>query len=240
MPEQNVVPPSQIATELALPPVVPAEEWERARQELEAEELALDEARVALAAKRRRMPMTRVPNSYRFLDSAGDEVGLLDLFAGRRQLITYKFFYAPDVGGWPEGGCEGCSMFADSLTHPAHLAGRDVSLALVSFASPEHIKGYRKRMGWEHLPWFSEIGDQFTRDFGVTEWFGFNVFLRDGDEIYRTYFLQGPMLEAIGSSWTLLELTPYGRQESRENSPSGWPQDEAYAWYRRHDEYDAH
>lgn len=219
-----------------MPPVVSADEWEQARARLVQEETALDEARVALASRRRRMPMTSVADHYRFLDAAGSQRGLVDLFAGRSQLITYKFFYALDVDGWPDGACEGCSMFTDSMTHPAHLASRDVAVAWISSAPPERIATYQRRMGWD-LPWFTEVGQDFSRDFGVTEWFGINVFLRQGEDVFRTYFAQGPSLEAMGSAFTMLELTPYGRQETREDSPQGWPQEEAYSWYRRHDEY---
>jgi hypothetical protein len=81
------------------------------------------------------------------------------------------------------------------------------------------------------------------RDFGLTteegESFGLSVFLRDGDKAYRTYFTTGRGVEALGSVWTFLDLTPLGRQEVREDSPDGWPQTRPYAWWRRHDEYEA-
>jgi len=76
---------------------------------------------------------------------------------------------------------------------------------------------------------------------GVTvegeEWHGLSVFLRDGSEIYRTYFTGDRGVEHLGSHWTYLDLTPYGRQEGWEDSPPGWPQDPTYGWVRRHDEY---
>lgn len=73
----------------------------------------------------------------------------------------------------------------------------------------------------------------------VSEWFGINVFLRDDDDdVYRTYFLEGPAVEGVGNVWSLLELTPYGRRQQNEDSPEGWPQDPPYSWYRRHDDYD--
>lgn len=128
-------------------------------------------------------------------------------------------------------------MFGESVTHPAHLAARDVSIAFVSPAPQERIDAYRERMGWT-IPWYTLIGNDFSRDFGVEEWFGINVFLRDGDDVYRTYFVNGPSLEAVGTAWSFLELTTFGRQETTEDSPRGWPQDEPYAWYRLHDEYE--
>lgn len=228
--------PSATPSERALPPIVPAREWQDHLDALSKQEEALTAARLDLAAARRRMPMARVGRDYRFVGPEG-EVGLAHLFAGRRQLILYRFFYAPDVENWPEGACSGCSMFADSVTHPAHLAARDVSLAFVSTAPQDRIEAYRRRMGWV-VPWYTLVGDDFSRDFGVEEWFGINVFLREGAEVYRTYFLNGPAVEAVGPSWSFLELTTFGRQEASEESPPGWPQGAPYEWYRLHDAYD--
>lgn len=229
-------PPSATQREVALPPIVSAREWQEQLQALTTKEEALTGARQELAAARRRMPMTLVDKEYRFVGPDG-EVGLADLFAGRRQLIVYRFFFEPGVENWPDGACAGCSMFADSVTHPAHLAARDASLAFVSPAPQARIEAYRQRMGWA-VPWCTLVGDDFSRDFGVEEWFGINVFLRNGEDVYRTYFLNGPAVEAIGPSWSLLELTPFGRQETTEASPPGWPQGAPFEWYRLHDEYD--
>ena len=71
------------------------------------------------------------------------------------------------------------------------------------------------------------------------ETFGLNVFLRDGDKIYRSYFTTGRGVEALGPTWTFLDLTPFGRQENWEDSPAGYPQTPPYEWWRRHDEYKA-
>ena len=179
--------------------------------------------------------MMRVEADYRFVGPQG-EVGLLDLFEGRRQLIVYRFFYAPDVEGWPEGACIGCSLFADSVTHPAHLNARDTTLTFASAAPQERIEAYRRRMGWS-VPWYTLIGGEFSRDFDVEEMFGLNVFIRYGDDVFRTYFVNGRGVETLGHALTFLDLTPLGRQETWEDSPPGRPQGDAYLWWRRHDEY---
>ena len=106
---------------------------------------------------------------------------MLDLFAGRRQLIVYRFFYAPDVEGWPEEGCTGCSLFADSTPRPAHLNARDTTFAFVSAAPPGTHRNIPPAHGWS-VPWYTLIGDDFSRDFGVEEMFGLNVFIRNGDQ----------------------------------------------------------
>ena len=226
-------------TSTGLPKVVSQAEWQAAREELLVKEKAATRARDALAAERRRLPMVRIDKDYVFEGPAG-KASLVDLFDGRRQLILYHFMFAPDVDGWPAAGCPGCSMVVDQVGHLAHLHARDTSFVLVSRAPLAQVERYRKRMGWT-IPWFSSAGNDFNRDFGVTtdegETFGLSVFLRDGDDVFRTYFTNGRGVEALGSVWTFLDLTPLGRQEEWEDSPAGRPQTPPYAWWRRHDEY---
>ncbi len=227
-------------TTMNLPQIVSPAEWQAAHEKLLAKEKAATHARDALAAERRRQPMVRIEKDYVFEGPQG-KASLLDLFEGRRQLILYHFMFAPDVEGWPSAGCPGCSMVVDQVGHLAHLHARDTSFALVSRAPLANIEQYRKRMGWS-IPWYSSAGSDFNVDFGVTtdkgETFGLSVFLRDEEgNVYRTYFTNGRGVEALGSVWTFLDLTPLGRQEDWEDSPEGWPQTPPYEWWRRHDEY---
>jgi predicted dithiol-disulfide oxidoreductase (DUF899 family) len=223
------------------PPTVSAQEWEAARQELLAEEKRLTRARDALAAKRRRMPWMAVEKDYRFEGPSG-LASFADLFEGRRQLIVYRFFYGPEVtsyaegGSYPERGCVGCSFVADQVAHPAHLNARDTTLAFVSRAPQAEIRGLKERMGWELIPWYT-ITDEFDADFGVHEWHGTNAFIREGVRIYRTYFVEARGDEAMGSTWTYLDITALGRQEGWEDSPDGYPQTPPYGWWNYHDAY---
>jgi len=223
-----------------LPPIVSRGEWQAARDKLLVKEKAATRARDALAAERRRLPMVRIDKDYVFEGPDG-KARLVDLFEGRRQLILYHFMFAPGVDGWPSAGCPGCSFFADQISHLSHLHARDTSFALVSRAPLARIEHYKERMGWT-VPWFSSSGTDFNVDLGLTtdagETFGLSVFLRDGDNVYRSYFADGRGVEALGSTWTFLDLTPLGRQEEWEDSPDGWPQTPPYQWWRRHDEYD--
>jgi predicted dithiol-disulfide oxidoreductase (DUF899 family) len=225
---------------VAVPPVVSEGEWWAAHEKLLAKEKQLTREHDRLAAERRRMPMTKIDKAYAFEGPEG-KVGLLDLFEGRRQLILYHFMFGPGAGGWPTAGCPGCSMVLDQLGHLAHFHARDTSFALVSIAPLASIEAYRKRMEWD-VPWYSSADSDFNADFGVTtpkgEVFGLSIFLRDGDDVYRTYFTNGRGVEALGSVWSYLDLTPYGRQEEWEDSPEGWPQSPPYQWWRRHDEYE--
>jgi predicted dithiol-disulfide oxidoreductase (DUF899 family) len=189
-----------------------------------------------LAAERRRLPMVEFATDYVFEGPQG-KARLPDLFDGRRQLIVYHFMFQPGAPGWPSAGCDGCSMFVDNIGHLAHLHARDTSLVLVSRAPLAKIEPYRQRMGWT-IPWFSLAGNAFNDDCGVTTGFGLSVFLSDGDRLFRTYFTTGRGVEALGSNWTFLDLTPLGRQEDWEDSPAGRPQTPPYQWWRRHDEYE--
>ena len=114
-------------------------------------------------------------------------MSLLDLFEGRRQLIVYRAFFEPGVHGWPEHACNGCSMVADHVAHVAHLNARDTTLVFVSRAPQADIDRVKARMGWA-MPWYT-ITDGFDADFGVDEWHGTNAFIRDGDRVFRTYFI---------------------------------------------------
>jgi predicted dithiol-disulfide oxidoreductase (DUF899 family) len=227
----------------ALPDVVSEAEWRRARNALLAKEKELTRARDALAAQRRRLPMVKVEKQYLF-EAPDGQPTLLDLFEGRRQLLLYHFMFAPGVSGWPTAGCPGCSMFLDNIGQftPVHLRARGVSLAVVSRAPLANIEAYRRRMSWPHR-WVSSANSTFNEDFGLTtpegELHGLSVFLRHGEEVFRTYFTSQRGSEALGNVWGFLDATPYGRQETWEDSPPGWPQTPPYQWWRRHDEYGA-
>jgi predicted dithiol-disulfide oxidoreductase (DUF899 family) len=229
---------------MKLPPVVSADEWQAAHERLLDKEKDATRARDALAAERRRQPMVRIGKDYE-LEGPNGKARLVDLCEGRRQLIVYHFMFGPNQ----DVGCDGCSMFVDQVGHLAHLHARDTSFALVSRAPLAKIEPYEKRMGWT-IPWYSSFDSDFNVDFGLSpetpqpadyqdgETFGLSVFLRDGDEVFRTYFTSRRGVEALGSFWTFLDLTPLGRQETWEDSPEGWPQTPPYEWWRRHDEYD--
>ncbi|MES2450134.1 MAG: DUF899 domain-containing protein [Pseudomonadota bacterium] len=219
------------------PAVVSAEEWRAAREAMLIKEKAHTRARDALAAERRRMPWMRVEKDYVFEGPDG-KMRLRDLFAGRRQLILYRAFFEPGVFGWPDHACRGCSLGADQVSNLIHLNQRDTTLAYASRAPQPDIARLKARMGWEQIPWYT-ITDSFDADFGVDEWHGHNVFIRDGDRIYRTYFTDNRGDEAFGTIWSYLDLTPLGRQELWEDSPEGYPQSPTYKWWNWHDNYDA-
>jgi predicted dithiol-disulfide oxidoreductase (DUF899 family) len=119
---------------------------------------------------------------------------------------------------------------ADQVAHPAHLHARDTTLVYASRAPQKEIARLQKRMGWELITWVT-LTDDFDKDFAVNEWHGTNAFIRDGDRVYRTYFLNNRGDEQLGSTWNLLDITALGRQENWEDSPKGYPQTPPYDWW---------
>lgn len=222
--------------EQALPDIVSQKNWQAAIEKLRVKEKELTRTQDAINAMRRQLPMVKIEKNYEF-ESENGKVSLLDLFDDRKQLIVYHFMFAPDA----EAGCPGCSWVTDAMSHPAHLHARDTSIILVSRAPLEKLVRYKERMGWD-LPWVSSFGSDFNYDFNATNDEGENhvasVFLRNGEDIYRTYYTDQRGVEHLGSHWTWLDLTPYGRQEPWEVAPEDWPKGEMY-WDKRHDEYGA-
>jgi predicted dithiol-disulfide oxidoreductase (DUF899 family) len=216
---------------MELPPIVSEEDWQRSHEALLALEKEATRARDALAAERRRQPMMEFSPDHSFEGPDG-VVKLGDLFDGRPQLLVYHFWFPPD--GKP---CGGCSMFTDQVSPLAHMNARDTSFALVSRGPQPQLEQFKRRMGWE-IPWYTPIGEDFQTARGTTEYFKLDVFLRDGERVFLTYSTTGRGVEALGSVWTFLDLTPLGRQEEWEDTPPGRPQTPPYGWWRLHDEYE--
>ena len=231
---------------MSMPKIVSREDWRAARVELLAEEKAMTRARDALNTRRRELPMVQVDADYRF-DGPDGEVGLSDLFEGRRQLIVQHFMFDPD---W-EDGCQSCTAAADEISDGLlrHLHVRDTTLAVVSRAPLAKIERYKSSRGWT-FPWYSSFGGAFNYDFHVTldasvapvefnfkdsqelidagmDWMmegsseqpGYSVFLRDGDTVFHTYSMFARGTEFLGGSYAFLDTTALGRQEDWELPP---------------------
>ena len=217
-------------------------QWLAARRQLWLHEKALTHQRDELAAARRALPWVRVEENYRFHGPDG-ELGLADLFSGRRQLLVYHFMFAD---GWNEG-CPGCSFLADHFDGAnLHLAHHDVSLVAVSRAPYGEFQAFRQRMGWR-FPWYSSHGSRFNQDFGVSvatdgsaeynyapytgneaELPGLSAFIRDRDgSVYHTYSTYARGLDILVNTYNFLDLAPLGRNE-------GGTMD----WVRHHDRYE--
>ena len=173
----------------------------------------------AIAAARRRLPMVAVDPRTPLTGPDGS-IPLIDVFEGRSQLIAYFHMWHT---GRPAGEqCEGCTFNTSQVTELGYLHARDVSYAVFCEGPWEEASRYREFMGYP-VPWYSvpaESVDRLTPD----RYFGTLVcYVRDGDEVFETYWTTGRGDEAMDPSYGLLDRTIYGRQESWEDSPEGWP-----------------
>src|SRR5205823_2831132 len=64
----------------------------------------------------------------------------------------------------------------------------------------------------------------------------YRAFFRDGDNVFRTYFINNRGDEQMGNTWNYLDITALGRQEEWEDSPEDYPQTPPYEWWIWHDE----
>jgi predicted dithiol-disulfide oxidoreductase (DUF899 family) len=233
---------------VSLPRIVDRKDWLAAREELLVDEKELTHARDALNTKRRELPMVEIDTPYVFHGPGGD-VGLADMFDGRRQLIVYHFMFDPS---W-EDGCPSCTAGIDELCSGffEHLHVRDTSFALVSRAPLEKLERWKATRGWD-IPWYSSEGSTFNADFGVTidasagsdsynyrtkaeyeargedffehpqpfEMPGRSCFLTVDGRVFHTYSQYARGLESTGGSYYFLDLTALGRQEDWER-PEG-------------------
>jgi len=229
-------------------PIVSDTQWIEARKQLLAREKELTKLHDQVAGERRALPWRRVARDYRF-DTPEGPRALAQLFGGRRQLIVQHFMFGP---GW-EQGCPSCSFMADHADGMiVHLAHRDIRFVAVSRAPLADILRFRERMGWK-FDWVSSHGSDFNFDFGVSftaeekkkgkvtynyakgqpyesdELPGISVFYKDdAGEVFHTYSTYRRGVEAMMGTYSLVDLTPKGRDES----------DGPMAWVRHHDRYE--
>jgi predicted dithiol-disulfide oxidoreductase (DUF899 family) len=205
------------------PEIVSPDVWASAREDLLRAEKEATHALDALAARRRRLPMTKFSTAYEF-DSPSDKRTLLDLFEGRTELAVYQFM---DVG--PDKFCPGCTKVADNIpaAGPVRLATRDVAWAIASNMPLAQIEAYKAKKGWT-MTFVSSRGTSFSDDCGAGRGFMLTVFLREGSDVYRTYNTTARGVDRLVWEHSILDLMPYGRREDWEDSPPGWPQKPTY------------
>ncbi|WP_251455441.1 DUF899 family protein [Microbacterium sp. Marseille-Q6648] len=207
----------------ALPPVVSADEWRRELDALRVREKAATRELDAIAAQRRRLPMVELP-PYRLTGPEG-EVSLADVFQGRSQLITYHHMWNPGA----EWQCPGCTGFTAQFTRTEFLEPYDARFVIVANAPLDEAMAYREKVG-NRMDWYSAAGSTFGPDMDAApgEGFAVNVFLRDGDRVFRTWHTSGRGTEQLTHTFALIDLLPWGRQEAWQDSPEGWPQQPTY------------
>lgn len=207
----------------ALPPIVDADSWRSQLDELRVREKAATRELDAIAAQRRRLPMVRLPD-YTLVGAAGP-VRLVDVFEGKRQLITYHHMWNPGA----EWQCGGCTGFTAQFTRLDFLDAYDARFVIVTQGEIAEALAYKEKVG-NQMTWYSTADSPFGADVDAPAGGGFavNVFLRDGDTVYRTWHTSGRGTEQLSFEFALMDLLPYGRQEPWQDSPDGWPQTDTF------------
>ncbi|MGO2558554.1 DUF899 domain-containing protein [Brachybacterium sp.] len=215
----------------ALPPVTDPETWQRELAALRVREKAATRELDAIAAQRRRLPMVELPD-YTLQGPAGP-VRLVDLFDGAAQLITYSHMWFEDS----EWQCGGCTGFTSQFTRTDFLHKYDARFVIVTQGPIDQALAYREKVG-NQLDWYSTAGSDFGADVGAPPGAGFalNVFLRDGETVYRTWHTDGRGVEQLSHTFPFMDVLPYGRQEDWQDSPDGWPQPPTYDRWLESDE----
>jgi predicted dithiol-disulfide oxidoreductase (DUF899 family) len=201
-----------------LPAITDRATWQAQLDELLVREKAHTREGDAIAAARRRLPMVEVDAAITLTGARGP-VTLTEVFDGRRQLIVY--FHMWHTGQPAAAQCEGCTFFNGQVRELSYLHSRDTTYATFCQGPYEESARYRDFMGWD-VPWYS--AQDGAAELLADRWFGMQVcYLRDGDRVFETYWTSGRAAEAMSPSYALLDMTVYGRQETWEDSPAGWP-----------------
>ncbi|GAA4479724.1 DUF899 family protein [Microbacterium panaciterrae] len=208
----------------ALPSVVDEQTWREELARLRVREKAATRELDAIAAARRRLPAVKLPR-YTLIAEDGSLVSLADVFDGRSQLVTYHHMWT-DGARWQ---CPGCTGATSQWTRTEALADLDARLVIVTNGPMDEILAYKKRVG-NVMTFYSSAESSFGADMdaGPNEGFGYNVFLRDGDDVYRTWHTNGRGAEQFMLSFAVSDVLPYGRQEQWQDVPDGWPQHPTY------------
>jgi predicted dithiol-disulfide oxidoreductase (DUF899 family) len=202
-----------------LPEVTDRATWQAQLDDLLVREKAHTREGDAIAVARRRLPIVEVDPSIPVTGEHG-QVPLVEVFEGRRQLIVYYHMW--HIGKPAQDQCTGCTFCNGQVSDLSYLHSRDATYATFSQGPYPESAAYREFMGYE-MPWYSarDSADALLAD----RWFGMQVcYLRDGGRVFETYWSSGRAAEAWAPSYGLLDITVYGRQETWEDSPDGWPQ----------------
>jgi predicted dithiol-disulfide oxidoreductase (DUF899 family) len=210
-----------VADEPSMPPVVDRTAFQSQLDALRVREKAHTHEGDAIAAARRRLPMVEMDPKIPLIGPNG-RVTLLDTFEGHRLLIAYYFMW--HTGHPAAEQCEGCTWVTTQVTELSYLHSRDITYAVFCQGPYDESIRYHDFMGWD-MPWYSAqasldallVGRQIGRMHIV-------CYVRDGDRVFETYWTTIRGVEAMDYSYALMDLTVYGRQESWEDSPPGWPQ----------------
>jgi predicted dithiol-disulfide oxidoreductase (DUF899 family) len=240
-------------TTIPHPKIVSRDEWLAERKKLLAHEKELTKHRDRINAERRRLPMVKIEKDY-VLDGPNGKQSFRALVDGRRQLIVYHFMFDP---AWDKG-CSGCTGYVDALGDLSMLNDRDTTFVLVSRAPLAKLEAYKAQKGWSvpwfssfgsdfnydfHVTLDEKVApiehnfldkaelEKRQKDepyFMRGEQHGLSVFFCLDEDVFHTYSTYARGTESLTDAYTLLDTTPYGRQQDFEDSPPGWPQKPTY------------
>jgi predicted dithiol-disulfide oxidoreductase (DUF899 family) len=209
----------------ATPEIVERDTWQRQRAELLVREKQHTRAGDALAAARRRLPMTEIDGTVTLIGEHGP-TPILDMFAGREQLLVCRHMW--HLGKPFEDQCHGCTATIWNFQDATYLEGRGVTYVIWCEGPYAELAPFREFMGYQ-MPWYSLDGVDSP---GISDgWL--SCYLRVGDRVFQTYDTDDRGVEMMMPALQLLDRTVYGRQEVWEDSPEGWPQDPTQSWFRR-------
>jgi predicted dithiol-disulfide oxidoreductase (DUF899 family) len=213
-----------IVTIAALPPIVDQETWRSELAALRGREKAVTRQLDAVAAQRRRLPMVTMPDYL--LEGESGPVRLVDVFEGKPQLIVYHHMWFSGE----EWQCPGCTGFTAQFTRLEFLDNYDARFVIVTQGPIDEAIAYKRRVG-NRMTWYSSADSPFGADVDAPAGGGFaiNVFLRQRDQVYRTWHTDGRGVEQLTHAFGLMDILPYGRQEEWQRSPDGWPQYPTYS-----------
>ena len=215
---EGVIRAPEAVADAPLPAVTDRAAWQAQIDQLRVREKARTREGDAIAASRRRLPMVEVDSSTP-VTGEGGRVPLLEVFEGRRQLIVYYHMWHDSKPAADQ--CEGCTFFNGQVSELSYLHARDVTYATFTEGPYREAAAYRRFMGYQ-MPWYS--ARESAEVLLAGRWFGMLVcYLRDGDRVFETYWTTGRGVELMTPAYGLLDLTVYGRQETFEDSPAGWP-----------------
>jgi predicted dithiol-disulfide oxidoreductase (DUF899 family) len=140
--------------------------------------------------------------------------------------VVYSYMFGPQR----ERPCPMCTSLLSAWDGEVPDIRQRVALAIVARSSIERLKAFKRERGWHHLPLFTDLSGEFSRDYhGLTKDGGddaaFNVFSRRSGTI--RHFWGGEMNGASADPgqdprgapdlmplWTILDVTPEGRGTS--------------------------
>ncbi len=240
-------------TRIPYPKIVSRGEWLAERKKLLAHEKGLTKHCDRINAERRRLSMVKIEKDY-VLDGPNGKQSLKALFNGRRQLIVYHFMFDP---AWDKG-CSGCTGYVDALGDLSMLNDRDTTFVVVSRAPLAKLEAYKAQKGWSvpwfssfgsdfnydfHVTLDEKVApiehnfldkaelEKRQKDepyFMKGEQHGLSVFFCLDDDVFHTYSTYARGTESLTDAYSLLDTTPYGRQQDFEDSPPDWPQKPTY------------